>query len=229
MTDFEGKSLTLTLADAEISETEMTTGTVTRDPLDIHRSLDVTITIDDTTEASAPAIVTIPAGATSATFDINGVEDSVADGTRTVSIQATNQYYVAGGSATLAAQDAAIAFYSFDDGTGNDSIGSFDGSLVGNAAIIADDPAFGQVLDISGDPGDYFEVPNQSALEVGDANADFSLGFWGQARNRRHRDLPATHPERKLLDRQNLRAATATRLQPDSLSHQHNGHVQRGW
>ncbi len=212
VTDFEGKSLTLTLADAEISETEMTTGTVTRDPLDIHRSLDVTITIDDTTEATAPAIVTIPAGATSATFDINGVEDSVADGTRTVSIQATNQYYVAGGSVTLAAQDAAIAFYSFDDGTGNDSIGSFDGSLVGNTAIVADDPAFGQVLDISGDPGDYFEVPNQSALEVGDANADFSLGFWVKL------ETDATGTYRRLIQKGNswTDRTFALLLRPDS-------------
>ncbi|MFO0929485.1 MAG: Ig-like domain-containing protein [Gemmataceae bacterium] len=64
------------------------TGTVTRYGFPLDQALTVTLTSSDTTEATVPASVTIPAGQTSATFAIAAVDDSLTDGSQPVTITA---------------------------------------------------------------------------------------------------------------------------------------------
>jgi hypothetical protein len=79
-------TVTVTIADASISENGgSTTGTVTRSG-DTGGDLTVGLSSSDTGEAAAPASVVIPDGDASATFSITGVDDSVFDGTQTVTI-----------------------------------------------------------------------------------------------------------------------------------------------
>lgn len=66
-----------------------TTGTVTRPNTNITSSLVVNLSSSDTGEATVPATVTIPANQTSVTFTITGVDDSIVDGTQSVTITAT--------------------------------------------------------------------------------------------------------------------------------------------
>ncbi len=87
-TVFVGPSLSVSIKDSSISENGgQTTGTVTRNG-DTSNPLVVNLFSGDTTEASVPATVTIPAGSSSATFPISGVDDNKVDGTRTVAISA---------------------------------------------------------------------------------------------------------------------------------------------
>lgn len=91
VTDDDAPTLTLTIAEASISETEgaaATTATVTRNT-DTGSTITVQLMSDDTTEATVPATVMIPAGQTSATFDIAAADDTEADGTQTVTISAS--------------------------------------------------------------------------------------------------------------------------------------------
>ena len=60
-----------------------TTATVTRSNTDNSAELVVTLTSSDTTEATVPATVTIPANQASATFNIDAVDDDLLDGTQT--------------------------------------------------------------------------------------------------------------------------------------------------
>ncbi|MEQ9411570.1 MAG: choice-of-anchor D domain-containing protein, partial [Fuerstiella sp.] len=65
-----------------------TTATVTRSS-DTSAALTVNLTSSDTSEATVPTTVMIPAGQASASFDIDAVDDTIIDGTQTVTITAT--------------------------------------------------------------------------------------------------------------------------------------------
>lgn len=84
-------ALDLQIAAASISESAgiaATTATVTRNS-GTSGALTVNLSSDDTSEATVPATVTIPAGQASATFDMDAIDDAILDGTRTVTITAT--------------------------------------------------------------------------------------------------------------------------------------------
>jgi hypothetical protein len=79
-------------------------GTVRRPNTDNANALVVTLASSDVSEVSVPLTVTIPAGAASATFPINAVDDNLLDGLQTASILATASGYVSG-SASLTIAD----------------------------------------------------------------------------------------------------------------------------
>ncbi|BAU09037.1 hypothetical protein CEN41_24170 [Fischerella thermalis CCMEE 5330] len=62
-------------------------GTVTRTGSTAN-ALTVSLASNDTTEATVPTTVEIPAGQTSATFDVAAVDDAIADSTQTVTFTA---------------------------------------------------------------------------------------------------------------------------------------------
>jgi len=100
--------LTLSIAQASISESSgVSQATVTRSP-GTSGSLTVTLTSSDTTEATVPSTVTIPDGADSAVFTVTGVDDAVVDGTQTVTITASASGYTSG-TDTLDVTDDDIA------------------------------------------------------------------------------------------------------------------------
>ncbi len=83
----------------EVSKTSVTegagskalTGTVTR--TGTAGAVTINLTSNDTTELTVPATVTIEDGKTSATFDIDAPEDTVIDGTKTVTISASGALF----------------------------------------------------------------------------------------------------------------------------------------
>ena len=99
VTDNEALALSLSIASASVSETAgaaATTATVTRNDEELSSPLTVTLASSDTSEATVAATVVIPANQTSATFPIAAVDDTVADGTRTVIISAAAGGYTIG-------------------------------------------------------------------------------------------------------------------------------------
>ena len=93
VTDYE--TLSLNISPSTISENGgVATGTIVRNNTDLSSPLTVTVANGDSSEISIPATVTIPAGQSSVTFSINGVDESLIDGTQVVSIDATASGYV---------------------------------------------------------------------------------------------------------------------------------------
>ncbi|QDU18781.1 tandem-95 repeat protein [Urbifossiella limnaea] len=122
-----GPSLVVTISPAGVLEqtgAAAATGTVTRYGFPLDQPLVVTLTSSDTTEATVPGTVTIPAGATSATFAVVTVDDALTDGTQAVTITAT---------ATAAGLSGAI---SYDTSWG--SGGWVSGYVRGRVAVGAD-------------------------------------------------------------------------------------------
>jgi Ca2+-binding RTX toxin-like protein len=102
VTDNDRPNLSVSLDSDRISEgaaNPATIGTVTRDIV-TERDLVVLLASSDTSEARLPKQVIIPANQKSATFEVNAVNDTLADGTQTVTLTATPTY-----SSTNAAVD----------------------------------------------------------------------------------------------------------------------------
>ena len=102
-TDFDTTDpsvVTLTLASTvtalnETGPNASSTVQVTRNG-DLGSSIVVSLSSNDTTEATVPLSVTIPAGQSSATFTVTAVNDTVIDGTQTARVTATAALYTAG-------------------------------------------------------------------------------------------------------------------------------------
>ncbi len=90
VTDDEGPSLSISVVPASFSENGGTAaGTVTRTNADLGADLVVTLSSTDTSEATVPATVTIPANQSEATFAVSAVDDTLLDGTQTVFVLAS--------------------------------------------------------------------------------------------------------------------------------------------
>jgi large repetitive protein len=112
-------NLTLSLAAPSIFESAgpgATTGTVTRSGTDLSQALTVWLSSTDTTEATVPASVLIPAGQTSASFAVNAVDDSITDGPQNVGILATATF-----------PDGMAQDFSFVGGTSSIAVSQHDG------------------------------------------------------------------------------------------------------
>jgi hypothetical protein len=88
-------------------------GTLTQDLL-------VNLLSSDTTELTVPASLLIPAGQTSATFDLALLTDALRDGAQTVTITASapGAYAIASGSASMSVKDINLDHFAFDTMTG---------------------------------------------------------------------------------------------------------------
>lgn len=81
--------LSLTISPSSISELGgVATGTITRQ-LDLTSDVTVLLSSSDTSEATVPASITIPANQASATFSVVAQDDNLLDGVQTVTITAT--------------------------------------------------------------------------------------------------------------------------------------------
>jgi hypothetical protein len=86
-------SLQLAISKAQMSENgDFSSATVTRNSTS-HLPLEVTLASNDTTEATVPATVTIPAGQSSVNFNVISVQDNFVDNVVTVQITATAAGY----------------------------------------------------------------------------------------------------------------------------------------
>jgi hypothetical protein len=97
VTDYE--SLSVTFNSTSIREdngANAAVGTVTRSNTDIASPLVVTLTSGDVSELTVPATVTIPAGARSANFAVNAVNDPILDDTQSVLVTASAAGYYSG-------------------------------------------------------------------------------------------------------------------------------------
>jgi len=110
VTDNDVPTLTLQITAASVNENDgpaATTATVRRNT-SITSSLTVTVTSSDVAAITVPQTVTIPAGRAFVEFDLNAVDDAVADGssTATISVAAANH---AGDSNTIDVVDDEFA------------------------------------------------------------------------------------------------------------------------
>lgn len=160
-------ALTVSLNPTSILESagaNASTATVTRNT-DPAAALVVTLTSADTTEATVPATVTIPAGQTSITFPIAAVDDTTSDGNIDVVITASATG-VANGTATLTVQDSEIQLQL--DTSGNTNLLQSNGTLLTKSAnlTVGGTTAANATVDLDVD-GDGFDDGSTTANASG--------------------------------------------------------------
>jgi len=108
VTDHE--TLTVSITAASISEKGgSSTATITRSNTDDLQSLIVSLSSNDTSEATVPALIQIPADEDSITFAVDAVDDFVLDGTQTITIRATSPGFLSGSDSLDVTDDDRIA------------------------------------------------------------------------------------------------------------------------
>ena len=171
--DSDSPSLRVHITKATIDESDgsaATTATITRNT-DTTSALTVNLTSSDTSEAAVPATVTILAGqATSDPFNIDAEDDSVVDGTQTVTITASASGHADGIDTINVTDDDSVGPVGNVDGDGdfdandsflihlvnlsgtNDQIGLSKGSSLLSAEEIRNAVSrFGLAADVDGD------------------------------------------------------------------------------
>lgn len=127
-------TLSLSVAPSSFSEaagTNAATGTVTRSG-STAAALTVSLSSSDTSEATVPASVLILAGQASATFQVDAVDDAIADGSQVVTLSAEATGFT-GGSASVTVTDDDLRIH---DIQGAAHISPLVGQLVSNVAGI---------------------------------------------------------------------------------------------
>ncbi len=137
--DDEVAALSLSLADVKINESSgTTTGTVTRNT-PTTSALSVTLTSSDSTAATVPTTVTIPAGSNSATFTVSAVNDEWVDGDQLTTVTATAIGLLSSaGQLTVADDDVATLKLALAATLISENGGSTTGTLTMNT-ILAND------------------------------------------------------------------------------------------
>ncbi len=161
----------MSLNPGSISENGGTaTGTVTRNNFDLSSSVTVTLSSSDTTEATVPASVTIPAGASSATFTVQAVDDTVLDGSQFLNITSTASGYVTD-TKSLTVTDYETLSLSLSATTVAENSGTLTGTVTRNNTDIQ------SALSINLFSSDTSEitVPAAVTIPAGQASVDFTI------------------------------------------------------
>jgi len=168
-------NLALSVSPGAISEGDgpgAATGTVTRDgPTDV--AVLVNLSSDDTSEARVPTSVTIPAGHASATFAVDAVDDSVLDGTQTVTITASASGYVSANDTVDVLDDeqpslaVAINPSMFSEGAG---VGAATGTVARTGST-----ASALVVSLSSSDTGEATVPTTVTIQAGHTSATFQV------------------------------------------------------
>jgi 6-phosphogluconolactonase (cycloisomerase 2 family) len=169
VTDYE--TLTVTINVASMSENGgSATGTVTRSNTDARRALSMILASSDTTEAAVPASVTIPANEASATFTIAAVDDTLLDGTQTVTVSVSAAGYLSG-TKTLDVTDFETLTVTIDATSMSENGGSATGT------VTRSNTDTGQALTVTLASSDTTEaaVPASVTIPANEASATFTI------------------------------------------------------
>ena len=148
------------------------TGTVTRQNGDLSQPLTVSLASSDTTEATVPSSVIIAAGASSATFPVSPVADTILDGTEAVTITASSAGYT-DGSTTINVTDYVTLSISLAASTiaENAGPGATTGTVTRNNTNI-DQPL---TVNLSSSNTSQAVVPATVTIPGGKSSATFSI------------------------------------------------------
>lgn len=164
-------SLSLSINPTAITENQgAATGTVSRSNTNIASPLTVTLSSSDTSEATVPSLIFIPAGQPSVTFVVTAVDDAILDGTQTVTISANATSYV-GDSKTIAVTDyetltLTISPSSFSE-RGGTATGTVTRSNIDTAAAL--------IVTLSNSDTSEASVPAVVTINAGQNTATFTV------------------------------------------------------
>ena len=170
VTDFE--TLSVTISPTAISENGGTaTGTVTRSNTDDSAALVVTLASNDTSEATVPTTITVPAGQASATFAVTAVDDSLGDGTQSVVVTASGSGFTSASAELDVTDDEGGLILSLS----GDVLSEHGGTVLGTISRIAADTSQPLVVNVVSSDVTAATVPATVTIPVGQTSAVFTI------------------------------------------------------
>ena len=175
----DSETLSVTIAPPAISENGGgALGTVTRSNTNISSALTVTLSSSDTTGATVPASVTIPANQASATFIVDAVNDALLDGVQTVIVTAVAAGYLDGSAAVNVTDDeqpflllsVSPSTFSENGGTATGTVTRTNANLSADLVVAlssSDNPTNGETTEAS--------VPATVTIPAGQASVTFPV------------------------------------------------------
>jgi hypothetical protein len=168
-------ALALTLAASSVSDaagSNATTATVTRNTATTN-PLVVTIANSDPTDVTVPATVTIPAGATSATFPVGTINNHVVDGTQTATLTASATGE-GSGSDTLTVTDSNVP--TLNVALNSHSLNESDPNPATSGTVTRNTSTSGQlVVSLLSNATNKITVPATVTIPAGQASATFPV------------------------------------------------------
>jgi hypothetical protein len=173
VTDYE--TLSIVLAHPSVSENAgaiATIGTVTRSNTDNQSAIVVTLSSDDTTTATVPNQVAIPAGQASAGFNIGVIDNSLLQGTRSATILASASGYEDGFVSLVVTDHETLTLAIAEDSIGEDA-----GADATIATVTRNNTNIEESLTvtISSDRPDKVMAPVTVSIAANEVSATFSL------------------------------------------------------
>lgn len=148
------------------------TGTVVRTSADLSQPVFVTLTSSDPNTATVPATLMIPAGQTSVSFAVTPVDDTILEGTRTVSITATADGYSQGSSSLNVTDYETLSLsLSASSVAENAGAGAVTGTITRNNTNI-DQPL---TLNLSSSNTSQATAPATVTIAAGQSSATFAI------------------------------------------------------
>ena len=173
VTDDEFNYFTLSFVPTSMSEFGGTlTGTVTRTVLDNSGPVTVNLTSDDTTEATVPLTVLIPANQNTANFTVTAVDDALRDGTQTANITASAAA-IASGSGPVSVTDNEVDTISINIVAG--SISENGGSSSGTVFRIFLNNSSALIVTLTSDDTTEASVPGTVTILAGQNSVNFTV------------------------------------------------------
>ncbi|MFK8112871.1 MAG: dockerin type I domain-containing protein [Rubripirellula sp.] len=155
------ETISVGLSTDSIVESQIATGTLTRSNMDVDSVF--LLTSDDPTRISAPVSVMIPAGQSSAEFEIRGLEDLVAEAVSVVSLTVESAGYESGSGAITVADNA----FPFNNPNEQNDVNN-DGMVTArDALLIINQLARGTALTTP--PGNFYDVTGEGNVTSLDA------------------------------------------------------------
>jgi large repetitive protein len=171
-------ALTLSVSPATFSEaagTNAAIGTVTRANVSLAAAQVVTLVSSDTTEATVPATVTIPAGQASVSFAIAAVNDTVGDGSQAVTITASAAGLTGTAAVTVTDDDPALP--GLEVRINKPSVLEQTGSAAATGTVTRYNLPLSQAQVVTLSSSDTTEatVPTSVTIPAGQASATFAI------------------------------------------------------
>ncbi len=169
VTDFETLSLTIdVLSMSEAGGSAL--ARVRRNNTDIGLPLTVNLSSSDTTEATVPATVLIPANQSQVDFTITAVDDALLDGTQTVTINATaTGYQAAAGSIDVTDAESLDLSFAFNE------MSERGGTIIATVLRLNTDIGSEVIVSLASSDTTEATVPATVSIPAGRSSANFVI------------------------------------------------------
>ncbi len=175
--DNDVKTLTVVLNQSSISEnggSSAATGTVSRNTADVSSPLTIMLASSLNNRASVPVSVTIPAGASSTTFSVAAGDDSLVNGTQTITITASSAEYV-DGTGTLSVTDDDVPALTVTISNSSISENAGANAATGTVSRNTTNVSSALVVSLASSLTNRATVPATVTIPAGAASATFSI------------------------------------------------------